>query len=223
MSGPISVLLADDHQVIRQGLSLLLQMEPDIRVVGEAADGETAIRLANELHPDVVVMDCRMPSLSGIDATRQITAGGGTTRVVGLSATADPGTACAMLRAGARGFVAKDEAADALIAAVRTAAHGQTYLSASLAETVLATGGGGGGASDLDGATTMTSRLTPRQREVLQLIAEGESTKEVAYHLKVSVKTVETHRRAMMEMLHVDSVAELTKIAVREGLTSLDH
>jgi DNA-binding NarL/FixJ family response regulator len=219
MEGLIHVLLADDHQVIRQGLSLLLQMEPDIRIVGEAGDGETAIRLARELHPDVVVMDCRMPSLSGIDATRQITTCGGTSKVVGLSATADPGTACAMLRAGARGFVAKDEAADALITAVRTAAHGETYLSPSLAETVVTAGGPAAGP---DGASTLTARLTPRQREVLQLIAEGKSTKDVAYHLKVSVKTVETHRRAMMELLHVDSIAELTKVAVREGLTSLE-
>ena len=215
-----SVLLVDDHQILRQGLRRLLEAEPAFKVIGEAGDGRDAIRLARELRPDVIVMDISMPELNGIDATRRIVADRPGARVIALTAHADHRTAGDVLRAGASGLVAKDGAIDELLRAIRVVASGKTYLDAGTAGGVVehfvrAGGNGGGGGPRAFGA------LSPREREVLQLVAEGKATKEVAAILSVSVKTIETHRRALMDKLHLDSVAELTKYAIREGLTAL--
>jgi DNA-binding NarL/FixJ family response regulator len=214
-----TVLIVDDHQILRQGLRTLLEAESDLDVVGEAGDGRAAMRMAKELRPDVVVMDISMPELNGIDATRRILEDRPATRVIALTAHADHRTAGEILRAGASGLVAKDGAFDELARAIRIVAAGKTYLDAGTAGGVVEhfvrapTNG--------DGGPRAFATLSPREREVLQLVAEGKATKEVAAILSVSVKTIETHRRALMEKLHVESVAELTKYAIREGLTAL--
>lgn len=213
----IRVLLADDHQILRQGLRALLESQPDLAVVGEASEGRTAVETCRAKPVDVVVMDVRMPDLNGVDATRQLTSAGNGVKVIALSAQADQQTASAMLQAGAMGFVVKEAAFDELVRAIRTVVAGKVYLSPRVAGMVVDDYVRNAG----NPTTGMFGTLTPREREVLQLIAEGKATKEVAAHLHVSVKTVETHRRSMMEKLHLDSVAELTKYAIREGITSL--
>jgi DNA-binding NarL/FixJ family response regulator len=217
----IRVLLADDHRMVRDGLRALIQSEKDLEVIAEAEDGRTAVRLAAETSPDVVVMDISMPDLNGIDATRQIMTHDPDVKVVALTAYADPRMVSNILGAGASGYLPKDAAFEELAVAIRTVAARKVYLSphatrALVREAAPRTGGTGsqpGGAFEA---------LTPREREVLQLMAEGKATKEIAAVLHVSVKTVETHRRQMMDKLNLDSVAEVTKYALREGLTSLD-
>ena len=208
----IRVLLVDDHAILSQGLRRLLEREPDMKVVGDARNGREAVEIATELKPDVVVMDIAMPELNGIDATRQIVAKLPDTRVLALSARSDRQVVTEVLRAGAVGFSLKETTVDDLVLAIRTVASGQTYVNPLVMDLV------GDVMNQGDGPM---SRLTPREREVLQLIAEGKATKEVAYTLHVSIKTAETHRRSIMEKLNLHSVAELTKLAVREGLSSL--
>ncbi|HYE20377.1 MAG TPA: response regulator transcription factor [Tepidisphaeraceae bacterium] len=242
---PTRVLLVDDHKIMRQGLKSLLEREGDIQVVGEAEDGRTALAMVESLNPDVVLMDISMPGLNGIDATRRTLEAAPRAKVLALTAHSDRTMVREMLRAGAVGFVVKDTAVDELVRAVRTAITGRVYLSPRVAGTVVegfvkephaaapdGFGGGGDFATGRGGAAAATAllheppgvfaRLTAREREVLQLMAEGKATKEVARALSVSVKTAETHRRAIMGKLDMHSVAELTKYAVREGLTTLD-
>jgi DNA-binding NarL/FixJ family response regulator len=212
--------------MMRAGLKALLTDEPGIEIVGQAPDGRTAVRLAAEVSPDVVVMDIHMPDLNGIDATRQITANKGAPKVVALSAYSSEHYAREMLRAGASGFVSKESAFDELATAVQRVAAGQTYLSPHVAQVVVADyarGGGGGGGGGARETTSAFTTLSAREREVLQLLAEGRATKEVAAQLHVSVKTVETHRRNLMDKLKLHSVAELTKYAIRQGLTDVDQ
>jgi DNA-binding NarL/FixJ family response regulator len=213
----IRVLLADDHRMVREGLRSLLKHEADVAVVGEAEEGRTAVRMASELQPDVVVMDVSMPDLNGIDATRQVLAACPSTRVVALSAGSDHRAVAEMLRAGATGYVVKDAAFEELAVAIRTVVGGQVYLSPAVAGTVV-DGYARGGAA---GPKSVFEKLSGREREILQLMAEGRATKQIATDLRVSVKTVETHRRNLMEKLEIDSVAELTKYAIREGITSV--
>ena len=212
---PISVLLVDDHVVIRSALALLLQQSGGIKVVGEAGTGTEAVSKALELAPQVVIMDINLPELGGIDATRQIIAERPETRVLALSAFADRGHVLGALRAGATGYVIKDCAVHELLAAIHAVAAGERYVSQSLSHSVI---------YDSLGTTTRgdRDRLTAREREVLQLLAEGKAMKQVGQVLHISTKTVETHRRAVMEKLQLFSTAELTKHAVREGLTTLD-
>lgn len=213
----IRILLADDHRMIREGLRALLRPEADFALVAEAEDGHTAVRMAAELSPDVVIMDIRMPDLNGIDATRRLLEATPRTKVIGLTGHADDRMAAEMLRAGASGFLLKDVAFDELAQAVRTVVSGKTYLSPrvgnSMVNEILRDG---------PQSPSVFNTLTAREREVLQLMAEGRATKEVAAHLQMSVKTAETHRRSIMQKLDMDSVAELTKYAIREGLTSVD-
>jgi two-component system response regulator NreC len=216
--GPdIRILLVDDHEVIRQGLRSLLRAAPGMDVVAEAANGPDAVRLAAETAPDAVVMDVNMPGLDGVEATRQIiataAAGQGAPKVVALSAHAGERVVRDMLKAGASGFVPKHAAFEELADAVRAVVAGRVYLSPAAAGTVAGHVARGGPA---------VSTLSPREREVLQLTAEGLATKQVAARLSVSVKTVETHRRNLMEKLDIHSVAELTKYAIVEGLTTVD-
>jgi len=210
------VVLADDHVLFRDGLRVLLEKEADLKVVGEANNGREAVRLAAELQPDIVVMDVSMPDLNGIEAAREISARTPKTRVLGLSMHSDRRFVARMLQAGAAGYLLKDCDYEEFIRAVRAVLAGQTYLSPAVAGGVVNAHVRGGAAA----ASSALRDLTPRQREILQLVAEGRATKQIAAHLHVSVKTVDAHRQHIMDKLGLHSVAELTKFAVREGLTS---
>jgi RNA polymerase sigma factor (sigma-70 family) len=214
----VSILLADDHQLMRQGLAALLSKQPDLQIVADASDGRAAVALAKHHSPDIVLMDITMPDLNGIEATRQITAASPRTRVIGLSAHTDLRNAGEMLRAGAKGYLIKDGVIDEIVLAIKTVMTGKVYLSPKVAA-VLKYNDPKNTDPNSKIATAFV-RLSPREREVLQLMAEGKSTKEIAGDLKVSVKTVETHRRQIMEKLNLFSVAELTKYAIGEGITS---
>lgn len=211
----IRVLLADDHRMFREGLRSLLAGQRDLEIVGEAADGLDAVALARRLEARVVVMDVEMPLLNGIEATRQIHAELPRVRVVILSMYADRRFVIEALRAGATGYLLKDCAFEELAHAVRAAAAGQVYLSASITGIVV---------EDYARQTSVVegsifTLLTSRERQILQLLAEGKSTRETAQLLEISGKTVETHRAHIMDKLGLHSIAELTRYAVREGLT----
>jgi two-component system response regulator NreC len=216
---PIRVLLADDHRLLRDGLRAMIQSQDDMQLVGEANEGREAVQLAGESSPDVVVMDISMPGLNGIDATRQIRARNPSVKVVALSAHTDQRMTSGMIAAGASGYLPKHMAFEELATAIRTVAADEVYLSPQIAGGLLEQLSSTGGNLTPSSASRP---LSPREREVLQLMAEGKATKEVAAVLHVSVKTVETHRRQMMEKLKLYSVAELTKYALREGLTTID-
>jgi DNA-binding NarL/FixJ family response regulator len=208
----IRILLADDHQMMRQGLKSLLAEQPDFQVVGEAADGRTAVRLAQELSAAVVIMDVTMPGLNGIDATRQLKAEAPDVKVIGLSMHPERQFVLEMLSVGASGYLLKDCPFAELVQAIGAAVAGDVYLSPKVAGVVVR----GRGTNSAHGG------LTPREREVLQQVAEGKNTKQVAQALHISTKTVETHRRQIMEKLELFSVAELARYAIREGLTPLN-
>lgn len=214
----IRVILADDHKIIRDGLRTLIEKETGMEVVAEAENGRKTIRLAQKLIPNVVIMDVSMPDMNGIEATRKIITEMPHVRVIALSMHSDRRFVLGMLEAGASGYLLKDCAFDELAQAIRNVCSGHTYLSPKIADVVVK-----GYLSKISEATLMSgSVLTPREREILQLIAEGMSAKEIAGHLNLGIKTVETHRRNMMQKLKMNSIAELTKYAVREGLVSLE-
>lgn len=213
----IKILLADDHRMVRQGLKLLLERHSQMKVVAEAEDGLTAVRLAREHGPQVAIIDVSMPGLNGIEATRKILAHCPGTKVIGLSMYSDRRYVIEMLRSGALGYILKDSAFDELVQAISTVMENQTYLSARIADVIIKDyikGVEGSKASAF-------SKLTNREREVLQQLAEGRSTKQIAAQMDLSIKTVETYRKKIMDKLHLYSLAELTKYAVREGITSL--
>ncbi len=214
----IRIILADDHKITRDGLKALLENQKNMTVVGEAENGRKAVRLAMELQPDVVVMDINMPELNGIEATRQIKAELPEAKIIALSMYSDKRYVVGMLKAGVSGYLLKNCAFDELVSAISAVVKNQNYMSPKIADTVMK-----GYANILESDdTSPASQLTAREREVLQLIAEGLKTKDIATRIHVSIKTVETHRQQMMRKLNAKSVAELTKIALREGLTSLD-
>jgi len=215
----IRILLADDHQIVRGGFRSLLQQQRDLEVVGEAGDGRAALELARRLKPDMIVMDVAMPDLNGVDATRQILRELPNVKVLALSMHPSRRVVTDMLRAGACGYLVKTCALEELVQAVRAVDAGKTYLSPEIAggvveEYVHRVAAGASGPSP--------AALSQREREVLQLVAEGKTTRQIAAALHVTVKTVETHRHNIMEKLKVHSVAELTKYAIREGLTPLE-
>ena len=212
----IRVLLADDHQLFRQGLRSMLANDAGIEVVGEAENGRSAVQLARQLVPNVVIMDISMPDLNGIDATRRIKERCPGIQVLAVSAHADRRFVAHVLAAGASGYLLKDCAFDELCRAVSAVAKKQVYLSPAVAGEVVHASLGRSARSAGGG----TGPLTSREREVLQLLAEGRSTKQIATQLHTSISTIETHRRHIMQRLGLFSVAELTKYAVREGLTS---
>lgn len=214
----IKIIVADDHGIVREGLRSLLEKESDMTVVAEAENGRKTVELCHLHKPDVVVMDVAMPDLNGIDATRQVMSEVPRTKVLALSAHSDKRFVAEMFNAGAKGYVLKDCVFEELVRAVRTVCMNKTYLGPNIADTVVE--GFKDHYSSQDASLFTT--LTPRQREVLQSLAEGKTTKEIAYLLKLSVKTIETYRTQLMEKLGTHSVAELTKLAVKEGLTSLD-
>ncbi len=213
----IKILLADDHKIVRDGLRALLENQPEMSVIAEADNGRATVQLARELLPDLVIMDIGMPDLNGIDATRQIITELPRVKVIALSMHSDRRFVVQMFRAGASGYLLKDCAFEELARAVHAVLKNQTYLSPAVAGPVME-----GYIHHLATANGEFSALSPREREVLQLLAEGKSTKEVAAVLCVSIKTVETHRQQIMGKLNIHSVAELIKYAIREGLTSLD-
>jgi DNA-binding NarL/FixJ family response regulator len=211
------ILIADDHKIFREGLRTLLASQSGVEVVGEADNGRRTVAMASELSPDVVIMDVAMPELNGVDATRQIVSECSSTKVLALSMHADRRFVTRMLTAGAHGYLLKDCAFEELTLAIQTVISDDVYLSPGVAGVVVRAMQSRGGETG-----TQAPELTPREREVLQLVAEGCTTREIAHRLHVSVKTIETHRKQIMDKLELRSVAELTKYAVREGLTSLD-
>jgi DNA-binding NarL/FixJ family response regulator len=211
------VLLAEDHTIVRKGLRSLLESEPSIEVVGEAADGRQAVDKTRELSPDLVLMDISMPGLNGLEATRQIRQHFPATRVLILTMHADEEYILQILQAGASGYVVKQAAPEELVAAVEAVCHGETFLSPVVSRTVLEEYRHR--AEAMAGQDSLDS-LTPREREVLQLIAEGRPPREIAETLYISIKTVETHRAHLMHKLNTRNTAELIRYAIRKGITS---
>jgi DNA-binding NarL/FixJ family response regulator len=213
----MKVVLADDHRMMRDGLRAVLE-KAGVEVVGEAANGHQAISEVKRANPDVLVIDIAMPELNGIDATRRLCADLPGIKILALSMNSDRRYVIAMLEAGASGYLLKNAASDELLSALAAVTRGETYLSPPIA----------GGVVDAAVGRGLLLRVGPerplslREREVLQLIAEGRSSKEVAAILHIALPTVETHRRQIMEKLSLRTVAELTKYAIREGLTSAD-
>ncbi|MBI1791438.1 MAG: response regulator transcription factor [Acidobacteria bacterium] len=212
------ILLADDHKVLRSGLRRILEEHSDLTVVGEAADGREAVDLANALEPDIIVMDIGMPQMNGMEATRQILQRHPRTNVLILSMYSDENYLIQVLRAGARGYLLKDSAEGELIDAVRSVNSGQPFFSPQIAKLLV-----GDNMQRLrhEGASDTLELLTPREREVLQLIAEGKSNKEAAAALFVSPTTIETHRARIMDKLDLHSTAEIVLYAVRKGVIHL--
>jgi two-component system, NarL family, response regulator NreC len=211
------ILLADDHQLMRSGLRVLIEQQPDLTVVGEAADGREAVALAKSLRPDVAVMDITMPNLNGIEAAHQITQNHPEIAIIVLSMHPDESYVLRALKSGAKGYLLKDSAESDLIQAVRAVARGKSFFSPAVSKVLL---------DDYvrklkrSGAEDAYDLLTPREREILQLVAEGKSNKDVANLLNLSVYTVETHRSNIMQKLHLKGVPELTLYAVRKGIIS---
>jgi len=211
----IRILLADDHAVVRQGFKMILSAQPDMEIVGEAGNGREAVALAEELKPDVVVMDVAMPNLNGIEASRQITAHEAGARIVMLSMHSDEGYVLRALKAGAQAYLLKDSAEADLVAAIRAVVEGTSFFSPAVSKLLL---------EDYvrklrrSGAEDSYDLLTPREREILQLVAEGKSSKEAANLLNLSVYTVDTHRANIMEKLGLKGMPELILYAVRKGI-----
>ena len=212
------ILLADDHKITREGLRSLLEKQSDMEVVAEAEEGHKAVRLVREMLPDIAIMDVTMPDLNGIEATQKIVSEYPNVKIIALSMHSDSLFVTEMLKSGASGYLLKDCAFEELARAIHTVLDGKTYLSPAISDVVVV--GYLHRLSEDDSADTDV--LSHREREVLQLLAEGKTTKQVALKLHISVKTVETHRRQTMQKLDIYSVAELTKYAIRKGLTSLE-
>jgi DNA-binding NarL/FixJ family response regulator len=214
---PFRILVADDHEVVRKGLISLLQAQPDWQVCGEAGDGREAVDKAHQLKPDVVILDIGMPSLNGLEATRQILKTNPQARVLILTLHDSDQVVREVLNAGARGFLLKSDAARDLVAAVEALRRDKTYFTSKVATMVLE-GYLKGGTPGTPITATGRNRLTPREREIVQLLAEGKSTKEVAVALGLSVKTAETHRSNIMRKLQLHSVSDLVLYAVRNNI-----
>ncbi|RLB17171.1 MAG: DNA-binding response regulator [Deltaproteobacteria bacterium] len=215
----IRIVIADDHRIIREGLCSLLNGEADLEVVGQAENGREAVRLARDLSPEVVLLDVSMPDLNGVEATGQIVTECPRVKVIALSMHKDEHFVAGMLLAGASGYLLKDCCFDELAGAVRSVVGGGLYLSPGITHVVVK--------HYIDHLMEREEVLRPplssREKEVLQLVAEGKTSKEIAVTLCISEKTVETHRRHIMEKLGLNSVADLTKYAIRTGTTSLDN
>jgi len=214
---PIRILLADDHTVMRKGLRLLLERQPEFSIVGEAADGRQAVDQAAATNPDVAVLDIAMPNLGGIEAAQRITAAQPGTAIVILSMHSDEGYVLRALKAGARGYLLKDSAEDDLIKAIKAVSAGKAFFSPEISKML---------AEDYvreiqrRGAEDSYGLLTSREREILQLLAEGQSNKDIATSLNLSLYTVETHRKNIQSKLNLHSLSELILYVVRKGLIS---
>lgn len=212
----IKIIIADDHHLIREGLKALLEKEPNLSVIDDAADGQTTFEIVQRNKPDIVIMDISMPGLNGIEATKKIISKVPGVRVVALSIYSESKYIYNMLKAGASAYLVKDCVIDELVDAIHTVAGGKIYVSPRIAGTVVKNY-----IQQASQHEPTYALLTAREQEVLQLLSEGNSAKEIAQLLKVSVKTIETHRSQIMNKLDMHSIAELTKYAIREGLTSL--
>lgn len=213
----IRVIVADDHRIVREGLVTLLRREDDIEVVAEARDGMELVRLARELQPDVVLVDLSMPRMNGVEAIRRIRAEPLRCKLLCLSAYEQPQQVLAALEAGASGYVLKENSYDELVRGVRRVMADQLFLSGELVGLVLDSYRGPAVAGN-----AMLARLTPREREMVQLLSEGYTAQQIASQLHLSVKTVATHREHVFAKLQIQGIAELTRFALREGLSSLD-
>ena len=211
----VKIIIADDHKIMRDGLRNMLDKESGMEVVAEAKNGREAVSMAEQLRPDILIMDISMEGLNGIDATRALVAKGLGTRVIALSMHADKRFVAGMFEAGAMAYLLKECSYDELLEAVHQVMSGRTYLCSMISGVMIR-----------DYIQRMRknepSLLSPREKEILQLMAEGGNTKRIADQLKVSVKTVETHRQHVMDKLNIFSIAELTKYAIKEGITALD-
>ena len=210
------ILLVDDHAIFVEGLSALLRNEPQLEVIGAVTTAQDAVRVAREQQPDLVLMDLSMPDMSGVEATLLIKTEQPKIKILCLSMHADRGFVMGSLDAGASGYLLKEGAMDELLSAVKSVMSDHVYLSPAVAAYVV-------DAARSDKATPAVELLTIRERQVLKLLAQGESTKAIAHRLHLSVKTVGTHRANLMDKLKLNSIAELTKFAIREGLSSLDN
>jgi DNA-binding NarL/FixJ family response regulator len=215
----LRLMLVDDHRILREGLKVLLGKEPDFQIAAEAGDGSEAVRVARGSPVDVIIMDVTMPELSGSEATRQILEASPNTKVVALSMHRNGQFVTEMLKAGATGYVVKTCIVEELARAIRAVAAGQVYLSSEVAGVVME---GYLSKTDPTAGKNGSQRLSPREREVLRLLAGGLSTKQAALRLGRSPKTVEMHRRHVMEKLGLSGLAELTRYAINQGLISLD-
>lgn len=213
----IKILLADDHKIVSDCLKPLINKQPDMMVIGEAENGRMVVALAQKLNPNVVIMDISMPDLNGIEATRQIIAKCPGVRIITLSMNSDRRYVTGMLNAGASGYLTKSCSFEELIRAVRAVAANKTYLSPDISDIVIK--------ESLSRSSTdkssVSSILTMRECEVLQLLAEGKTVKQIAAKLCLGMKTIYTHREQIMKKLNIHSTADLTKYALREGMTSL--
>lgn len=214
----IKIILVDDHRILREGIKNILEDTSDIQVVAEADNGRDAVRLARELHPDIVIMDIAMPDLNGIEATKMITRDTPGIRIIALSMHSDKHYINGIFQAGASGYLLKHSAAKELIEAIRMIYANHTYLSKEISNVVVREF-----TKKLDEDTNHAVSLSIREKEVLQLVAEGKSTRVIAEILFVSVKTIEAHRQKIMSKLNLFTVPELTKYAIKTGLTSLDE
>ena len=212
------IFVADDHRIVRDGLRSLIENEDDLEFTGTAENGRKTLQMARKLKPDVIIMDIAMPDLNGIDATSQITSEFPEVKVIALSMHSEKQLIDRMLRAGASGYLLKESAFEELIKAIRIVCSGRKYLSPEVTDIVLQD------YQNLPGekVNPQASELTLREREVLQLLVEGRTTKETADLLNISIKTVESHRSKIMNKLNLHTIAELTKYAVRHGITSID-
>ena len=212
----IKILLADDHKLFREGLKTLVNKQPDMKIIGEANDGFSTVELYEKFSPHIVIMDISMPNMNGIEATRKIISQNPSARIIALSMHSDKRYVIETLKNGALGYLLKDSAFEELVQAIRTVMKNETYLSSAITTIVI---------KDFlvvnkreESAFTL---LSSRQREVLQMLSEGHTTKQIALQLGVSTKTIETHRKQIMDKLNIYSLAELTKYAIREGITEL--
>jgi DNA-binding NarL/FixJ family response regulator len=215
----IKVLIVDDHKIMREGLRFLLKDKPNVNVVGEAENGRDAQALVTKLKPDIVIMDIAMPDLNGMEATKMILNENPDTRIIALSSHSGKEFVTGMFKAGASGYLLKDCAFDELFDAIKAVNAKHTYLSREISDVLVREY-----VSNIHSAVLESpEELSTREKEVLQLIAEGNSTKEIAARLFISVKTVESHRKKIMQKLSMFTVSELTKHAIRIGLTTLEN
>lgn len=210
------ILLADDHTILRHGLSRSIQQQEDLEVVGQCSDGITTIKMVRELQPDLIIMDIRMPDMNGIEATREILRDFPKKKIIALSMHSSKRFVTEMFKAGASGYLLKDCDFEELLAAIRTVVEGKTYISPSVGNILVDNFVRPNPSQDV----SIFSTLTKRERQVLQLLAEGKTTKQIARQLFISPKTVEAHRLNIMNKLDIDNVAQLTKYAIQEGITS---
>jgi DNA-binding NarL/FixJ family response regulator len=212
----IKVFIVDDHNIVREGLKTLMDRTSQIKIVGEAADGVNAVKLIKEAKPQVVIMDIGLPGLNGIEVTRKVLENNKQIKVIMLSMHTDKRFLMESFKAGAKGFILKECLFEELIQAIQTVAQGRTYLGPRIVDGVMRDY-----ISHAENNASVFSLLSPKEREVLQMLAEGCNTKSIAAQLNISVKTVESRRMQLMEKLNLHSVAELTKYAIREGLTQV--